>query len=304
MMAGKIPDCRVGFMSFENRNLLEFTYNYASNYTKGANDENCDMCHRFFHDLPRWMYCLVDKTNTERFLFVCVDCWKISVRDESKRYKSFELYPRVRLSDVWTLCRFGVFKKFHFKIDPGRCSARTVRITDTKRDVMKFFDETLRKKHDHEQILSIELQTYGGVVFAERFEDAVMERNLIRITPNGSRLSQVIESGFKFENKTYIYEIKMLVHHDPQTYQIFVDRECGYYCKKCTIKKQYRGNPIMFCSRCGNTDSKYNQQFVMDNIEYDKKRLKWKIGKRYTLLYYDISDCIDKVLMPDYVISK
>lgn len=301
-MSALRKDCRLAFLSKENRYLLDFVANYASSYVKGGNGERCDACgSRFKPIVSRWLYCLVPKGRTDKFSFVCLRCWeREGVIDE---FHYFELYPRVRMSDIWQMCRLGVFKKFHFKIDPDRYhKPKEVRIEDTRRDLLATMRELVRGKKPHEQIESIKLRTYGGLVFEERFEDAVMERNeLLRATPGRSQLATLLESGFVFENRTYIYVVQYREYPDAKPYQVFVDRECEFFCKRCTFKKRYLGNPILFCSRCGNTDSKYNYQFNMDNVEYDPDRLTWKTYKlKHFILYYDISDCKDRIRAPDY----
>jgi len=303
-MATPRKDCRVAFLSKENRYLLDFVANYSNNYVKGCDGERCDLCKRRFKPIvSRWLYCLVSKVRTDRFYLVCLNCWETEgVRDNEYHY--FELYPRIRLSDVWQLCRFGVLKKFHFSIDPDKYVVKSVRMQDTQRDILGTFRALVRDKKCNEQIASIALKTFGGLVFQETFDDVVIERNeLIRVTPGSSRLNEMLDSNFVFLNKTYVYEVIYWEYANNQPYQIFVDIECNFFCKHCTFDKRYKGNPILFCSNCGNTDSKYNHQFQMDNIEYDQTRLKWYIHKKFKnfFMYYDISDCVDRVISPDYI---
>lgn len=321
-------DLRHKFLSVESKNLLCGMAKFADEYVRGIhnvtqvnlhNCENlksphdlavrtmCDKCQTVFRGPPftRWLFCAVnfrisfDNTKQKRdqkFKLVCEDCAQNYILHPE--FQVYELYPRIHLKHVLELCRHGFIRKYFLPINPDLYSERRVDIVRNEtykvNDIYATIQDIISNKNPHEQITKISFRTIGRVFFDETFEDMFVEkRGTISVVPGPSKMLEFLSKPFDFTpNFTYYYHVHVAVGREKQRYVMYLEIPCLRYCKLCTLEKQHKGYPVVWCSVCGYTDTMYyDEEFLhFQNMEYESFRLRPMYNKKKTecIIYYKL----------------
>nr|WUR10835.1 ME53 [Calliteara abietis nucleopolyhedrovirus] len=222
---------------------------------------------------------------------------------------TYQLFPRLTLDTVETLCKVNFVTKYLFNIE-RRSKRQKVIYQDRIRDVTQSLDDIVASKLDNECIVKISLLTYEKVIFTETLNDCAIEyKNGAAVvnfappepssTPGGfhDKPCARFSKNYTFQSLTYFYEIEKIVFENIEcNYTVYFARPFIPYnkrgnCSKCR-KKFYKSNIILYCSKCGFTN-RMHYTLPIDNVDpssmlYFPECVKAIKNKLFCIVYYDM----------------
>jgi hypothetical protein len=328
-------DLRQRFLAKENIYLMRAVARFSSNYVQGilsiadthqmqrvdtrltANLKKTAMCQgkcnkSFTRQTPsKFLFAVIDlnvkiedpATRWSKYKLVCFNC--SNEYNYTEEFACIELFPNLSLRNVERLCELGFITKFIFPID---LNYTTETVTTRVLNYHNFFEqvnEIVTAKSDKEQITSIRLHTYGRDLFVETIDNVSMN---ISIDATGKtvmklqfgRESSMLQFVNTYSNQimlTYFYAVTKRTYKTTYDYVVYFPIKCELVCKQCKDKVYKKINPILYCTRCGYTDSLFfTNSALLHKVNFDANCVKTVIQKAASIVYFDVSNYTKSLL--------
>jgi Baculoviridae ME53 len=315
-----IKDLRTKFLCEEKLKLLMDVSLFASDYVHGIIRINnlksmnvkgpkeaiaaakCNNCKRKFNNTSKFLFCAINKNlnSEDKFKLVCEVCTEAL----DFQYNMIELYPTLTFSNVKHLCEIGFLTKYIFPLELNFTKEDKQFTMNNYHDFYKTCRTIVKQKQPHEEIVKIELRTYGRTLFCESSLECMVkcyydQFKLVQKIEFNNPESELIKFLREYHDDTklltYFYSVKKHIYSKDFDYKIYFAIPCQLSCTFCKKTKLYLNkHPILYCSQCGFTDAMFFKQTY--NLTYIKSCIKMKVKAPKTILYYDLSLYKNKII--------
>lgn len=328
-------DIRDHFLSEFERNTMLATLKFSTNYIQGfINSKDmrlmnkyvnkgkfkskmeyiaeacCTSCkYKFKENTHMWFLYVVVHTNKavddpDRFDICCNVCY-LKIGDA---LNSYEIYPKVHLTDLHSLSREGFYNRYIFPFDLSFVKKYKIKyeITDHYGKVFELIQNLLMQKKANESVLEIELATTGGIVLKESYSNVYLQRyrNMISeptvadevncFLANGvSEMLQAIKTKMFYDIKGTVFATLTVRSHKPEVFDGVITFPLkpikNNFCNLCKKTKMYYKHPILYCTKCGFTN-RYHFFNKYKHLNYYSKAIKSHEMYNEMILYYDMKE--------------
>ncbi|AAZ38173.1 ME53 [Agrotis segetum nucleopolyhedrovirus A] len=320
-------DLRSRFLSTQNYRLLSAVSRFATDYVQGilrVNDlaemrcqelkgrellesTSCQgECRKKFSKSAKYLYCIIDSAvnvndpsqRWNKFKFVCNSCSNDFAFNA--QYEVIQLFPTVSLEDVERLCAVGFLTKYIFPIKLEYTESKTETEVPNYHNFYKIVRSIVKDKKHNEQIIKIQLSTYGRDLFIETDHNCTMRSGVdaygdvtfdLEFYPRDSNMMSFLSTYKDTKPLTYFYRVTKRIYTSRFDYVVYFPIKCTRYCKLCKDSKIYmKTNPVLYCSQCGFTDAMFFQNSIMlSSVMFIDECVKSKTLKPKRIFYYDMA---------------
>lgn len=286
-------DPRVRFLSRETREVIAFLVRLVHNLFEGETGTlntviPCFGCLRYFKEIKsrdQHVFVVIKdwfKVGEDDLRLCCLSC----CRKEGDVMDVVEIYPSLTLFSVRKLMYSDVLRKFVFKFRDS--SVRRWRKYAVVGSVAQTVEQAFADKADNDEIEIMRLGTAERAVAEDSAHDLRLDygRHYNFDRPLGLNPRLVSEVDRHSPLACYYLEVCYRVYDEYAPFEVYFNRTYPYECCFCEGKITAKGEPVLFCSRCGSTDPSYWRKRVRMMMvpfwdgRYDYNKIYWSTEKR------------------------